>query len=100
MPGSLESAGQFQDHVLGLTDDEDVKEVGDRFGVERAMPAADDEGHGDVPVGAAERDPGQVHQFQAVGIELFVRGADGQDVEGADGLVALANLLHPESDTP
>ena len=41
---------------------------------------------------ALDGQAGQVHQFQRVGVELLVGRADGQQVEGGDGAVALQRV--------
>ncbi len=83
---------QFDEDLFCLADDEHVEEVGDGFGVEGAVPAADDQRMCRVAVGAADRQPCQVEEFEGVGEELFVGGADREDVETGDGTVALQRI--------
>ncbi len=53
---------QLQQHGFSLADDEDVKEIRHRFGVERAVTAADDQGIAFVTVSRPHGHPGKVHQ--------------------------------------
>jgi len=79
---------QFDEGVFSFTDDEDVEEVGDGFGVEGAVPAADDQRMRRVAVGTVDGESGQIEKLEGVGVELLVGDADGEDVETGDRPVA------------
>jgi hypothetical protein len=84
--------GDFQDDVLGLANDESVEEIRDRLRVEGPVPASQNQGGRFITLVRPNGQTGQIEQFQDVGEELFVGGADGQNIESPRGAVALEGV--------
>ena len=62
-----------------------VDEVGDRLGVERGVPAGDDDRVRLVAVGRVQRDAGQVERGEQVGVAELGGEADAEQVEAPTG---------------
>ena len=65
----------------------------DRLGVERGVPAGDDDGVGLVPVRREDRDAGEVERLEQVRVAELGGEADAEQVEVADGAVAVDGEL-------
>ena len=78
--------------LLPVTEHEGVDEIGQWFGVVRAMAARHDEGVVSGPLYRMQWKAGQVDQVHEVGVDELGRQVEGQHVEGRRGQV----LLHAE----
>ena len=81
------------DGLLAVAEHRDVDEVGDRLGVERGVPAGDDDRVGLVAVGRVQRDAGEVEGGEQVGVAELGRERDAEQVEGADRAVRVDGEL-------
>ena len=83
--GHLPVLDQLRDRegrLFAVAQHRGVQEVGDRLGVERGVPAGQDDRVVLVAVDRAQRHPGQVQGVQEVGVAEFGGEADAQHVEG------------------
>ena len=89
----LDDVGDVADHLLAVTEDGGVDEVADRLRVERGVPTGDDDRVGLVAVLREDRDARQVEGLEQVGVAQFGGEADAEQVEVADGAVAVDGEL-------
>ena len=85
--------GDRADDLLAVTQHGGVDEVGDRLGVERGVPAGDDDRVARVAVGRVQRDAGQVEHRQQVGVAELGRERDAEQVERGDRTVRVDGEL-------
>ncbi len=78
-----------EDGLFALADDHSVEEGAHRFRVIAARAAGDDQRVGDAAVGGAQGDASQVEHGEHVGVELLVRQAEADDVEGGQRMARL-----------
>ncbi len=92
----LDDVRDLEDGLLPVTQHGGVDELGDGLGVERGVPAGDDEG---VLLGAldrGQRDPGEVERREHVRVAELGREAHAEQVEGPHGPVPVdGELRHP-----
>ena len=72
---------QVEDQLLALADREGIEEIRHRFGVERAVSAADNQGMMLAARGGAQGDARQVQRLKRVGVERFIWKRDSHQVE-------------------
>ncbi len=95
-PGGLPltyKVGDGADDLLAVAEHGDVDEVGDRFGVERRVPAGDDDRMRLVPVHGVQRDGGEVERGEHVGVAELGGERDAEQVEGTDRAVGVDGEL-------
>ncbi len=83
----------LEDDLFAVTEHGGVDEVGDRFGVERRVPAGE---HDRIVIGSVdcvERDAREVERRQQVGVAELGRERDAEDVERRDGSVRVDREL-------
>ena len=85
--------GDREHDLLAVPEDRGVDEVGDRLGVERGVAAGDDDRVVLAAVDRVERDPGQVEGVEHVGVAELGGEAQAEEVERADGAVAVDGEL-------
>ena len=69
-------------HLLAVAQHEGVDEVGQRFGVEGAVPTGQHQRVGGAPLGRVQRHTGQVDEVDHVGVDELGRQVEGEHVEG------------------
>ena len=83
-------------HLLAVAQHEGVDEVGQRFGVEGAVPTGQHQRVGGAPLGRVQRHTGQVDEVHHVGVDELGRQVEGEHVEGGRREVLLdAEEGHP-----
>ncbi len=95
-PGRLPRADQLGDDeggFLPVAQHGSVDEVGDRFGVERRVPAGDHDRVVLAPVDAVQRDAGEVERLEQVGVAELGGEADPEQVERLHRQVVLQREL-------
>ena len=80
----LDDVGDVADDLLAVAEDGAVDEVGDRLGVERGVPAGDDDRVRLVAVDGVQRDAGEVERLEQVGVAELGGEADAEQVEVGD----------------
>jgi hypothetical protein len=88
-----DDVGDLEDGLLAVAEHRGVDEVGDRFGVERGVPAGDHDRvlRGAVP--AVERDAGEVEGIEQVRVAELGGEGDPEQVERRDRAVAVDGEL-------
>ena len=79
--------------LLAVAEHGGVDEVGDRLGVEGGVAAGDDDRVVVAAVDRVQRDPGEVERVEHVGVAELGGEAQAEQVEGADGAVAVDGEL-------
>ncbi len=85
--------GDREHDLLAVAEHRGVDEVGDRLGVEGGVAAGDHDGVVLGPVGGVQRDAGEVEGVEHVGVAELGGEAQAEQVEGADGTVAVHGEL-------
>ena len=88
LPGR-DHLGDLADGLFAVADHEGVDEVGHGLGVERAVPADDDERVLGPAILRPHRDAGEVETLEHVGVDELGGQAEGDDVEGAGVVVGV-----------
>ena len=88
-----DDVGDGEHGLLAVADDGGVDEVGDRLGVERRVPAGDDERVAVVAVGGVQRDAGEVERGQHVRVAELGGERQPEQVEVADRAVRVDGEL-------
>ena len=81
----LQDVADLQDHVLALTENNGIDEVGERLGVEDDRTTGDDQRIGLLALRRRERHSAEVEHFQNVGRHEFESEAESEDVELSQG---------------
>ena len=77
------------DDLFALTEDGQVDVVGKGLGVERTVPADDDQRVLGPATSGVDRNASQIHHVQHIGVDQLGRQVEGQQVEVARGAVSV-----------
>ena len=80
---------ELREHLFGVSQQDGVEEVGDRFGVEDHRAPSDDQRVAAAPLRAAQRDASQRQHRQKVGEGHLVLQRETEDIEAMQGRVRL-----------